>query len=247
MQNKKHYVIGDVHGEYELLLALVEKLPKDAKLIFVGDLVNRGKRSREVIAFVKKNAFGVVQGNHEGYMLEHGKNFLEAIDSNQEGSLKNMWMYVGGVEMLKSYRLLIKDKDTPSKLSKNEENIASLKEDLEWIASLPFYIEMGKFENHSLPLVISHGSIGDFWHLKESNRKYFEFYITSNRKRPSLESPIFNIYGHVNVESVVVGENFVSLDTGCGKSYDAKLSAYCIESREVFEVCRDELMVEKTA
>jgi hypothetical protein len=49
----------------------------------------------------------------------------------------------------------------------------------------------------------------------------------------------------VNVESVIMGENFVSLDTGCGKSYGAKLSDYCIESREIFEVCRDELMVDK--
>ncbi len=36
------YIIGDVHGEYDTLLALVDKLPKDAKLIFVGDLVDRG-------------------------------------------------------------------------------------------------------------------------------------------------------------------------------------------------------------
>ena len=61
----KHYVIGDVHGEYDVLLALVKKLPANAKLIFVGDLVNRGLQSRDVIRFVRKNAFAVVQGNHE--------------------------------------------------------------------------------------------------------------------------------------------------------------------------------------
>jgi len=27
-----HYIIGDIHGEYQMLLALIEKLPKDAKL-----------------------------------------------------------------------------------------------------------------------------------------------------------------------------------------------------------------------
>ena len=43
---QKHYIIGDVHGEYQTLLALVEKLPKDAKLIFVGDLIDRGLQSR---------------------------------------------------------------------------------------------------------------------------------------------------------------------------------------------------------
>jgi len=37
-----HYIIGDIHGEYQVLLKLIEKLPKDAKLIFVGDLIDKG-------------------------------------------------------------------------------------------------------------------------------------------------------------------------------------------------------------
>jgi serine/threonine protein phosphatase 1 len=41
----QHYVIGDVHGEYDALMRLVSKLPKDAKLIFIGDLVDIGSRS----------------------------------------------------------------------------------------------------------------------------------------------------------------------------------------------------------
>jgi len=42
----KHYIIGDVHGEYQTFLALVEKLPKDAKLVFAGDLIDRGSQSK---------------------------------------------------------------------------------------------------------------------------------------------------------------------------------------------------------
>ncbi|MCH9741089.1 MAG: metallophosphoesterase [Epsilonproteobacteria bacterium] len=244
MQRGMHYVIGDVHGEYQMLLALVDKLPTDAKLIFVGDLVNRGKQSREVIKFARENAFAVVRGNHEEYMLEHGRNFIEGIEKDKRVNLHNMWMYVGGVQMLQSYRVLSKASDEP-KVLKNEEGIASLKRDLEWIASLPLFIDMGEIENYHLPLVISHGSIGDFWHLKETNRKHFEFYILSNRRRPSSNSPIFNIYGHTVVPSVVKGKNFVSLDTGCGKSHDAKLSAYCIESGEVFEVSKAEFSEEE--
>ncbi|HHH20160.1 MAG TPA: hypothetical protein ENK86_06595 [Campylobacterales bacterium] len=241
MRREQHYVIGDVHGEYDMLLALVEKLPDNARLIFVGDLVNRGKQSREVIAYVRENAFGVVRGNHESYMLEHGRNFVKAIENHQEVNLNNMWMYVGGVQMLWSYRLLNRVKDKPCEITPNEEGIVALKRDLEWVASLPLCIEMGELEHYDLPVVISHGSIGNFWHLKESNPEHFEFYSLSNRNRPSTDSPIFNIYGHTVVESVVVGKNFVSLDTGCGKKHDAKLSAYCIESGEVVEVCKVEI------
>ena len=46
---QKHYIIGDIHGEYKILLKLIAKLPKDAKLIFVGDLIDRGLQSREII------------------------------------------------------------------------------------------------------------------------------------------------------------------------------------------------------
>ena len=239
MKKDRHFVIGDVHGEYDMLLELVERLPKDAKLIFVGDLVNRGKKSREVIAFVRERAYAVVRGNHEGYMLEHGKQFLDSLAKCEEPNLNNMWKYVGGVPVLQSYGLLQQIYDKPYCVLKNQEGIDALQKDLEWIETLPVFLELGKFNGYELPVVVSHGSIGDFWYLKDSNPNHFEFYAVNNRKQPSVNAPIFNIYGHVNVESVVIGHNFASIDTGCGKSYGAKLSAFCIETKEVVEVCKE--------
>jgi len=55
------YIIGDIHGEYQKLLTLVEKLPKDAKLIFVGDLIDRGLQSREVVAYLRKSNHQVIR------------------------------------------------------------------------------------------------------------------------------------------------------------------------------------------
>lgn len=63
------YIIGDVHGCYKTLLSLIKKLPKNAKLCFVGDLCDRGKNSKEVIAFVKSNNYDCVLGNHELFLL----------------------------------------------------------------------------------------------------------------------------------------------------------------------------------
>ena len=39
------YVIGDLQGCLESLDELLEKLPADAEIIFVGDLINRGPDS----------------------------------------------------------------------------------------------------------------------------------------------------------------------------------------------------------
>jgi len=229
----QHYVIGDIHGEYQMLMQLVEQLPHNAKLIFVGDLVNRGAQSREVIDFVKKRAFKVIKGNHEGYFLKHGAMFIDAFEKNDCRRSSNIWLHKSASEALRSYNLL---KYESFEVIRNRKGLKQLKEDLEWIKTLPLYFEMGEVAGYQLPIVITHGSAGDFWFAKESNPSLFEEQALRNRNPPSVESPIFNIYGHESRKDILVGENFINLDTGSGKYRDGKLTAYCIESREIFEV-----------
>ena len=58
-------VIGDVHGEYDLLMKLISILPQTERICFVGDLIDRGPKSKEVIEFIRKNKYFSVYGNHE--------------------------------------------------------------------------------------------------------------------------------------------------------------------------------------
>jgi len=62
-------IIGDVHGRFDLLTKLLDKLPHTDNLCFTGDLIDRGYQSREVIEFVMDNNHLCVIGNHE-YMLK---------------------------------------------------------------------------------------------------------------------------------------------------------------------------------
>ena len=42
-----HYVVGDVHGCFDDLMAMIETIEKrdeDARIIFVGDSINRGPK-----------------------------------------------------------------------------------------------------------------------------------------------------------------------------------------------------------
>src|SRR5699024_7346420 len=74
-------IVGDVHGEIDALNALLQRLGYDAmgnhpqkrKLVFVGDLIDRGPNSPKVIETVQRfikhgNAYAIL-GNHELNLL----------------------------------------------------------------------------------------------------------------------------------------------------------------------------------
>jgi serine/threonine protein phosphatase 1 len=69
-----HWVIGDVHGCSETLDALLAQLPEQDKLIFCGDVINRGPRILEAMervwGLVESGRAVWLRGNHEQSLLE---------------------------------------------------------------------------------------------------------------------------------------------------------------------------------
>jgi len=68
------YVVGDIQGCLDPLLALLEKIcfePTEDQLISVGDLVNRGPQSLETLRYCKSlgSSFQMVLGNHDLHLL----------------------------------------------------------------------------------------------------------------------------------------------------------------------------------
>ena len=70
MKEEQVYIIGDIHGCFETLKALIKQFPDNARVILVGDLIDRGQGSKKVIQYVIDNNIECVRGNHEVMFLE---------------------------------------------------------------------------------------------------------------------------------------------------------------------------------
>lgn len=69
----KIYAIGDIQGCAPSLKALVKKIPKQSKMIFLGDLVNRGPDSLGALRYLKQlqeeKRIECILGNHDLHLL----------------------------------------------------------------------------------------------------------------------------------------------------------------------------------
>ena len=91
--NDQIYLIGDVHGCYKTLCALMDRLPRgaDSKICFVGDLIDRGEVSFDVVQLAMQRGYAAVMGNHEYRLLQHKDAFLRGEMPNDP-----RWFFLNG-------------------------------------------------------------------------------------------------------------------------------------------------------
>lgn len=108
------WVIGDTHGFIKTLEALLDQLEleKSDRVIFLGDMVDRGPGSKQIFDLImdyqsKGYDFVCIRGNHDDLMLqsyheemERGKGLLRFM---KKDVIKRRWFTMGGDTTMKSF------------------------------------------------------------------------------------------------------------------------------------------------
>ncbi len=207
---KRSIFIGDVHGclpELEALLTKCQYNQKNDQLYFVGDLINKGPYSREVLEFAWNHRSQVVIGNHELALIrlvETGGNWGgSTLDKVKLALGKDLKFWIQWMKTLPSFIekddfILVHGGLIPNKKPKEK--------DREVLATIRTWDGTGKDLNN------------------ETDPAWYELY----RKKKLV------IFGHWAKNGLIQRANAIGLDTGC--CYGRKLSAYILEEQKIVQV-----------
>lgn len=133
------FVFGDIHGHYDTLILLLDKIgidtdsiPDDVELIFLGDLIDRGPKSYDVVRLVKKlcdsGKARCILANHEfNFVNFNTKSKLGTGSYRRPRSDKNLTEIA---ETWASYRVY------------GRHDNETLEEHVKWMESLPIALEL---------------------------------------------------------------------------------------------------------
>ena len=217
MENmEKFWVIGDVHGCMFTLEKLIEKLPTESQPIFIGDLVDRGNYSKDVMEFVITNNHIAIFGNHEYLMFNYARDAIIR-DKHAMWSLDDAY---GGAKTVQSY----------------QNDIDTLLRHIDYIPTMPKYLEIGGY-------FLTHGFGLPYYRCKDDTDFHMKLYTNRLENYPLdwerdwHTYKVINIFGHTPYEEVHFGTNFIGIDTGCAMG--GRLSAVQLGSHKVISIIAD--------
>lgn len=213
--NNRRIIIGDVHGQYDTLMKLLDAiaLNKEDEVYFLGDLIDRGPKSAEVVNFVKENNYPCILGNHEKMLLD------TIVDGAISPEMLQAWLCSGGQATVASYN----------------SNIPQ--EHIDWFNSLPLYLDLGDIwlvhagVDPSLPL--EKQSEREFCWIRE------KFHATTKPYFPDKliitgHTITFTLPG-VKPGKLAAGVGWLDIDTGAYHSASGWLTALDPDNKVVYQ------------
>lgn len=208
------YAIGDIHGRLDLFEELIHAIERDeldepasgqTTVVLLGDLIDRGPQSAQVVARARewqaRRPLRILAGNHE-------EMFLESFDS---ADVLRHFLKHGGKETVLSYGL-------PEAVCNNatlEEIQAHMhgcvpKQDRDFIAGFESCVSIGDF-------LFVHAGIRPGVPLEAQVRRDM-LWIRDPFLRYQDMHPQFVIHGHTICETIDEHSNRTGIDTGAFRS-----------------------------
>jgi len=215
-------IIGDIHGCYYTLVELYDKIVKkypNIKIYSVGDFIDRGNNSCDVMEFVIAKKIEFTPGNHE-YMFY---NFFKEPSS----IFARSWVFNGSEETLESY----------------EDNEGKVFTHINIIKKAPFYINTPDcFISHA-------GVSQEYEYFLPKNFRedltslhdlIYNDYRSDRGVLWCRDTPLnigkLQIIGHTKHQEIILDEdnNAVYIDTGA--YVGNKLSSIIVEKEQIIDV-----------
>ena len=206
---KRTLLVGDVHGCFRELTELLEKVdfdPSGDRLIFLGDIINRGPHSGKVLELVHSIPCEVVLGNHELGLTKYvqdksppNPDFEEVLQQMEDKRDD----YLAWMENLPTFI------ETPAFLAVHAGLIPNLSPQ--------------KHPPEIITRLRTWG--GDFHDLDNpAHPPWYELYTGKK----------LVVYGHWALKGLTVRENTIGLDSGC--VWGGALSALELPGRKITQV-----------
>lgn len=228
------FVIGDIHGQKEKYLEMLEKLaPTDTDAVFVlGDVIGVGDDGIEILKdmMYRANIFPVL-GEQE-YMarelfplISQGKNIESAKEllSGEKAELFEKWLTMKSEKTIADF------------LSLDEENKESI---IDYLSEFAAYEEV---EAKGKTFVLTHAGIDGFEEgkeLEEYDEKAFVFACTDYQRAYFPDK--YLVTGHTPtavIDRQCTGKVYSKkrhLAIDCGAAYGGRLAAVCLEKLKVY-------------
>lgn len=221
---ERRIIIGDIHGHYDGLMELLDAVsPEETdQVYFLGDLIDRGPNSAQVLQFVQQSGYTSLLGNHEQLLLEAFPNGQASAPELQA------WLYSGGQSTLTSF-----------------ENPSALLDQLDWIGALPTYLDLGN-------IWLVHAGVNPDIELEEQTNQEFcwirdKFHSSIQPYFPDklilIGHTITFTFPGVAAGELVKGNGWLDLDTGAYHPKSGWLTALSIDTKETLT---DSLLAKQT-
>jgi serine/threonine protein phosphatase 1 len=231
--SERLYAIGDIHGRLDLLKALLEQIEADAasfcdarraRVIFLGDYVDRGDQSCQVLELLSQlhtehpELCEFLMGNHERAMLDFLENPIHAAQ----------WLDWGGRQTLTSYGVALPGREPGRKmlLETRDALYARAKSHLPFLNALHLYTVSGD-------VICAHAALDPKLPLQDQPQEALLWGQVPSGE-PSGMAGKRLIHGHFDGFEPVVEPHRICVDTGA--YYSGRLTALRLDASEGFLV-----------